>query len=120
MKAISLFATLLLLAFGLTGCGLFHHHHSTTDTNSSATTNKPIITPDTTVTAKVVSVNTTARFVVLGFPVNQIPKVGQTFYIYHEGLKAAQVKITGPQQENDIVADLISGEAKPGDTVRDQ
>ncbi len=117
MKTISLFAT-LLLAFSVTGCFFGHHHHSSD--SSSAASNNPIITPDTTVTAKVVSVNTTARFVVLGFPANQMPKVGQTFYIYHGGLKAAQVKITGPQQENDIVADLVNGEARPGDTVRDQ
>jgi hypothetical protein len=35
-------------------------------------------------------------------------------------LKVAQVKITGPAQDNNIVADLVSGDAKVGDTVRDQ
>jgi hypothetical protein len=117
MKTISLFATLLLLAFGGSGCFLFgHHHHST----AAAQAPKPIITPDSSLVAKVVSVNTVARFVVLGFPPDRMPKVGQTLFIYHKGLKVAQVKVTGPQQENNIVADLISGDANAGDIVRDE
>jgi hypothetical protein len=35
-------------------------------------------------------------------------------------LKVAEVKITGPQQESNIVADLVSGDARAGDTVREE
>jgi hypothetical protein len=35
-------------------------------------------------------------------------------------LKVAEVKITGPQQETSILADIVSGDADLGDTVRDQ
>ncbi len=35
-------------------------------------------------------------------------------------MKVGEVKITGPQQDNNIVADLVTGEAQVGDDVRDQ
>jgi hypothetical protein len=81
---------------------------------------KPIVTPDLSLAAKVVSVNTVGRYVVLDLPANQMPKLQQRLLLYRAGLKTAEVKITGPQSENNIVADLISGEGKVGDTVRDQ
>jgi hypothetical protein len=69
--------------------------------------------------AKVVSVNAVARFVVLNFPSDKMPKMQQAMSIYRSGLKVAEVKITGPQDaENNIVADVLSGDPKSGDTVR--
>ncbi len=115
MKTISLWTTTILLALGVCGCGLFGHHHAAASTDQAG-----IITPDNTLTAKVVTVNTVARFVVLNFPPGQMPRAGQSLFIYHDGLKVAEVKITGPQQENNIVADLVSGNVKAGDTVREE
>jgi hypothetical protein len=80
----------------------------------------PIVTPDYSLAAKVVSVNTIGRFVVLSFPASQMPKMDQTLFIYRGGLKVAEVRVTGPQQDNNTVADITSGEAQVGDTVRDQ
>ena len=80
----------------------------------------PIVTPDYSLAGKVVSVNTVGRFVVLNFPTTQMPKMDQTLFIYHAGLKVAEVRITGPQQDSNIVADLLSGDAQVGDTARDQ
>ena len=108
----------LLLALAASGCSWFHHKTATA--RPAATAPAPILTPDYSLTAKVVSVNTVGRFVVLGFPASQLPKVDQTLFLYRGGLKVAEVRITGPQQENDIVADLTSGDAQVGDTVRDQ
>ena len=67
-----------------------------------------------------IKVNAVGRFVVLGFPVGQMPKPDQIFFLYRGGLKTAEVRITGPQTENNIVADLTSGDAQVGDLVRDQ
>ena len=80
----------------------------------------PIVTPDFSLAAKVVSVNLDGRFVVLSFPTSRMPKVEQTLFLYRGGLKVAEVRITGPQSESNIVADLVSGAAQVGDTVRDQ
>lgn len=77
-----------------------------------------IVTPDTSLAAKVVAVNDVGRFVIVDFPANQMPKLQQPLFLYRAGLKVAEVKVTGPQSENKIVADLVSGDAKVGDTVR--
>ncbi|HEY1717285.1 MAG TPA: hypothetical protein VGH42_03210 [Verrucomicrobiae bacterium] len=81
---------------------------------------EPIVTPDNSLVAKVVSYNSVGRFVVLSFPVGQMPKMDQTLFLYRAGLKVGKVKITGPQSNNDIVADLIAGDTQVGDEVRDQ
>ena len=81
---------------------------------------QPIVTPAVSFTAAVVSVNDNGRFVVLGFPGGDLPKPPQTMSLYRAGLKVGLVKISGPQSENNIVADIVSGEAKIGDTVREQ
>jgi len=83
-------------------------------------TSSVIITPDMSLAAKVVRYNSTGRFVVLNFPIGQMPGMGQSFFLYHNGLKAGEVKITGPQRDSNIVADLVTGEAQVGDEVRDQ
>jgi hypothetical protein len=92
----------------------------TPPTSSATPAPEPIVTPDTSLSAKVVRYNSVGRFVVLSFPVGQMPQAGQTFFLYRAGMKEGEVKITGPQQDNDIVADLIAGDAQEGDDVRQQ
>lgn len=81
---------------------------------------KPIVTPDTSLTAKVVRYNSAGRFVVLSFPVGQMPQTGQVFFLYRAGMKVGEIKITGPQRDNDTVADVTTGDAQVGDEVREQ
>lgn len=123
-----------LLALAVSGCSLLpqapHPEKNSATTSKPAAKRtatpatiaapKPIVTPDFSLAAKVVSVNTVGRFVVLSFPASQMPKLEQTLFLYRAGLKTATVRITGPQQENNIVADLTSGDAQVGDTVSDK
>lgn len=81
---------------------------------------KPIVKPSDVITGTVISVNAVGRFVVLSFPVIRMPAVGQTLFLYREGLKIGEVKITDQQLNDKVVADLIKGEAKPGDEARDR
>ena len=81
---------------------------------------KPIITTDYSLSAKVVSVNTVGRFVVLSFPASVLPRIDQTLFLYRGGLKVAEVRVTGPQQDSNIVADITSGDAQVGDVVSDK
>jgi hypothetical protein len=111
MKTFSLF-TILLAALAFSGCAYTGHK------KAAAGGSHAIVTPDVSLAARVVSVNTVGRFVVLNFPADKLPKVQQTLFIYRAGLKVAVVKITGPQAESNIVADLISGDPKVGDNVR--
>ncbi len=115
-RSLPLFCALLALA--ASGCAwLPQAPHST---KPATTAPAAIVTPDYSLAAKVVSVNLVGRFVVLSCPASQMPKMDQTLFLYRAGLKVAEVRITGPQQDSDIVADLVSGEAQIGDTVRDQ
>jgi len=112
-----LFAPLSLLLVA----GLFSGCASTQKATIAAAKMPPaIVTPDTSLAAKVVSYNSAGRFVVLSFPVGQMPKMDQGFFLYRDGLKVGEIKITGPQNDSNIVADLVTGDAQVGDEVRDQ
>lgn len=77
------------------------------------------MTPDSSLDAKVVRYNSVGRFVVLSFPMGRMPKTGQTFSVYQSGMKVGEVRITGPQRDNDIVADVTTGDAEAGDDVHE-
>jgi hypothetical protein len=116
MKNFALLA--LLLALATSGCSWFHHKPAAA--KPAVAGPAPIVTPDYSLAAKVVSVDTVGHFVVMNFPSNQMPKLDQTLFLYRNGLKAGEVRVTGPQQDSNIVADITSGDAQVGDTVRDQ
>ena len=115
--------TLLLLAGMLaTGCSIFHKSTKAPAPAPApaAHTSRTVVTPDNSLSAKVASYNAVGRFVVLSFPVGQMPKLEQTLFLYRNGLKVAEVKVTGPQRDNNIVADLVTGDAQVGDEVRSE
>ena len=79
---------------------------------------KVTITPESGLQGKIVSVNSNLRFVVLNFPVGRMAAVDQQFNVYRQGQKVGEVKITGPQQDDNIIADVTTGEVQAGDEVR--
>jgi hypothetical protein len=87
-------------------------------TNSSAGDQKFIVTAETMLVGKVVRVNENARFAVLNFPVGTMPGVQQRLNVYRRGLKVGEVKVTGPQQDDNTVADVVNGEVQVGDELR--
>lgn len=109
----------LIVAVTLTGCSWLPRKPAAS-AKSAPAGSQTIVTPDVSLVAKVISFNPVGRFVVLNFPSGQLPKLQQTLFLYRAGLKTAEVRITGPQSDNNIVADVVSGEAQAGDTVRDQ
>ena len=117
MNKILLFA-ILLVALLAPGCSWFPHRQAAKPAVKPAVVAPAIVTPDMSLAAKVISVNTVGRFVVLNFPADKMPRLQQTLFLYRMGMKVAEVRVTGPQQENNIVADLLEGEPKVGDTVR--
>ena len=116
------FMPLTLIIAGILAAGCQHHQPAQggKPAASAAIAPQAIVTPDNSITAKVISYNTTGRFVVLGFPVGQMPNLEQALFLYRNGMKVGEVKVTGPQRDNNIVADLVNGEAQVGDEVRDQ
>lgn len=122
-----LFALILLLVAGLLG-GCATNPPAPAAKTGAATAKTgvfsevplaPIVTPDNSLTAKVASYNSVGRYVVLSFPIGQMPKLGQTLFLYRGGLKVAELEVTGPQRDNNIVADLTKGDVQMSDEVRD-
>ena len=81
---------------------------------------KLIVTPENGLVGNVVKVNQAGRFVVLNFPIGHLPTLEQRLQVYRRGLKVGEIKVTGPQMDDNVVGDLVAGEASEGDQVRDQ
>ncbi len=79
-----------------------------------------IVTPETVLVGRVALVDGNARCVVLSFPVGRMAAADQRLSLYRRGLKVGEVKVTGWQRENNIVADLVAGEAQVGDEARSE
>jgi len=121
----------LLFALSLTGC--FWKKHAAKQvtplpragarapaTSGPATNQALIVTPENALVGKVALVNSAARFVVLNFPLGKMAAAEQRLNLYRRGLKVGEVKVTGPAREDNIVADLVAGEAEVGDEARSQ
>jgi len=108
---------LLMAGILISGCAS-HKPKASASTPKGASV---IVTPDTSLAARVIAYNEAGRFVVLNFPSRQMPGADQIFFLYRGGLKTGEVKITGPQDDNNnIVADVVAGDARVGDEVRNQ
>ncbi len=71
-------------------------------------------------TGRVASVNSQARFVVLTFPIGVLPPAQQRLSAYRNGLKVGEIQITRWQIDNNAVADILTGECRVGDEVRQE
>jgi hypothetical protein len=78
----------------------------------------PIMTPGGPLRGRVASVNPAGRFVVLRFPIGAMPPLQRTLSVYRDGLKVGELKVSGPQYDNNIVADIVAGECLMGDEAR--
>jgi hypothetical protein len=79
-----------------------------------------IITPDTGLVGKISRVNEDGRFVVMTFPIGHLPNLNQRLNVYRRGLKVGEIRVTGPQLDDNVVGDIGAGEARPGDEIRAQ
>jgi hypothetical protein len=79
---------------------------------------KIIVTPSSALKGSIVRVNSASRFAVLYFPVGNVPLLQTTVHVYRAGVKVGELKVNGPQLDDNIVADIIEGEAQAGDEVR--
>lgn len=87
-------------------------------TPGAKTARSPALAPTLETVGKIVSVNSAVRIAVLEFPLTAMPSPGLKMNVYRRGQKVGELKISGPQDENNIVADLTAGDAQTGDEVR--
>jgi hypothetical protein len=107
----------VIASFGVllvAGCG-----HKQATAPEAAFTPVLIVTPEAALQGKVLRTNPAGKFVVLNFPVGHLPSLEQRLSVYRLGLKVGEVKVTGPQLDDNIVGDVVAGEAGVGDVVRD-
>jgi hypothetical protein len=123
----SLLSTLLIGGLVLTGCASregssasFSEAPSVGKPSASWSKQKLIVTPDNLLVGRIAKVNMEGRFVILTFPIGHLPAFEQRLSVYHQGLKSGEVRVTGPQLDDNVVGDLVTGDAQPGDEVRAQ
>jgi hypothetical protein len=107
---------ILVLLFG-SGCSLWpwkSGKNSSATTQSAGSTNLLLISN----IGKVAMVNRASHFVVVTFSPGEVPAAGQTLGIFRHGEKIGEAKVTGPQHDNNTVADIVSGQPQAGDEVR--
>jgi hypothetical protein len=46
--------------------------------------------------------------------------VGSKLFVYRQGLKVAELVVTGPQRDDHTVADIRTGDCRTGDEIRDR
>ena len=80
---------------------------------------KAIVTADFRPTGKVDMVDAPGRFVVISFEPGAVPKPGQRLNVYRAGAKIGEVKVTGPERDNNTVADILAGDVQPGDEAKE-
>lgn len=79
-----------------------------------------IIGPDKTLVGRVISVNTNSHFAVLSFPLGRLPVPDQPLNIHRHGQKVGELKTTRRQLDDNVAADIVSGECQVGDEVSDR
>jgi hypothetical protein len=117
-----------LLVLSSTGC-IFGRKHkqlppppvvdlSTGASVTPTSTNTFLVTPDLSPVGRVVRVNSGLRFVVLSFPMGQTPNTGVRMNVFRRNVIVGEVRVTEQQRDNNAVADIVLGDAKEGDEVR--
>ena len=117
-----LLAVILLFALVMSGCARKKAAPSrgagSPRAGAAAATEAPLAPQQTAVTGEVAKVNPVARFVVLSFPLGPMPALDQQLNLYRKGAKVAEVKVTGPQRDKNIIADIVTGTPEVGDEAR--
>lgn len=79
----------------------------------------PAIKPANTVSGTIREVNPQLRFVILDFAGSRTPRVDQKLNVYRVTYKVAEIRVSGPYRGTTVAADLLAGEAKYGDIVKE-
>lgn len=77
-----------------------------------------VITPAGSPVGRIASVNRSAKFAVINFPVAQVPADGTRLSVFRGGAKVGEVKISGPVQGTFTVGDIVAGSVEIDDEVR--
>jgi len=111
----ALLAVILLFALACSGCA--HKKPPPVATTPSPRTGTGATDVKRNLAGIVSRVAPVGRFVILTFPLPQMPAVAERLVVYRQGAKVGEVRVSGPQRNNNIVADIVTGEPQVGDEV---
>jgi len=111
---------LISSAILLSGCASKQPVGAQGDQFGITTSKNLILTTEDSLVGKVALVNQGFRFVVLNFPVGHLPAPDQHLNLYRRGVKVGEVKVTSQQYDDNVVADISTGDAEVGDEARKQ
>jgi type IV pilus biogenesis protein CpaD/CtpE len=113
-------ALILVCALVFSGCAHSNNKKKGGRTQKSITTipAPTVVRPVTKGSGVVLSVNETLRFVVIDFSSAEIPPLNTRLNVYRAGQKVAELNLSGPIRNSNVVADIRAGETKVGDEVR--
>lgn len=66
---------------------------------------------------RIVSVRDRLRFVVVDFGINPLPVPGTVMEVRRDGAMVGKLRVSGPDSGSRTIADLVDGEAAPGDAA---
>lgn len=101
--------------------------HSRTNSFGLMATNQPPLTSlgksraegiQTLQRGKIITINSGLRYVVIDFGLTTPPGEGSIVHLFRQGIKVAEVRITGPQREAVTAGDILIGDPMVGDEVR--
>lgn len=114
------------LLFSMTGCAL---RRSSGPYQSFPGTGNPsapppegesaIVTPASPRVGRITLVNASARYVIITYSLGHVPARESRLHAYRGGLKVAELKVTDFSRDINTVADIVAGECRVGDEVRD-
>ncbi|MHB1307661.1 MAG: hypothetical protein ACYDC1_05220 [Limisphaerales bacterium] len=89
---------------------------------SATSTNPPrsrsgVLTPVERITGRVTAFNAQAQFAIVDFSFNALPAPGQFLEVHRGGRLVGRVRCSRWSQAGFAAADLIEGEAQPGDEI---
>lgn len=75
---------------------------------------------DPTLTGRVVRFNPVARYAILQFSPGLMAANDQQLFVYRDGKRVGELKVSGPSRDDRTAADLREGDCQTGDEVRDR
>jgi len=117
---------MLLGAALLSGCRSAREPRADAGENSRPVARAEVVEPGETVRpvnavrGRVVSVRDELRFTIVDFAGGKLPVLDQRLWAYRLDQKVAELRVSGPYRGTTAAADIVAGELKPGDLVRDR
>ncbi len=78
-----------------------------------------IVTPSSARVGRISLVNGSARYVIVTYAVGELPSRDSRLYVFRDGLKVAELKVTDFSRDINAAADIEAGDCKVGDEVRE-